>query len=475
MRFVRGELFLLVLLLGTVPAYAHPVPQRHHDRVITVQFRADAVEIAYHLELDEWTVFADLAVFSDRVDLRDLRGEQVYAAFARLYAPVLADNLTATLDGKPLQFTCAKQSSGLSSLKDSVACDYVFRAPWQPAREKQLKFAFRESNYDLEAGRVQLTLACDSSVRILEKNEPDEALKKRLPLDYKPGDEERLRKVSATFTVPAAAVAAPADTETPPELRSAPPHPSTSLGHLLDSRQGFFVMLLLAAAFGALHALTPGHGKTLVAAYLVGERGTMWHALLLGLTTTLTHTGAVLILAALLYFCPVLLEPVQAGLGLVSGLLVVGLGLWLLFRRLTGRADHFHLGGHGHHHHDRDHDHAHGDHLHDELGHVHPLPAREGPVGWWSMIVLGISGGLVPCLDAIVMLIFAIWTRQLALALPLLLAFSAGLAAVLVAIGMLVVWAKRFAQARLGATAVGSASCGHCRSSARPSSSWSAC
>src|SRR5262249_19119042 len=149
---------------------------------------------------------------------------------------------------------------------------------------------------------------------------------------------------------------------------------------LLDSQQGFFVLLVLAAFFGALHALTPGHGKTLVAAYLVGERGTVWHAILLGVVTTLTHTGAVLVLAAVLpwLFPQVVPEQIQRVLGLAGGLLIAGFGFWLLLRRLSGKADHIHIGGHGHHHHDHDHDHSHADHEHDEHGHVIPKAEAGG-------------------------------------------------------------------------------------------------
>src|SRR5262249_19033555 len=161
------------------------------------------------------------------------------------------------------------------------------------------------------------------------------------------------------------------------------------------------------AIFGAAHALTPGHGKTLVAAYLVGERGTAVHALILGLVTTATHTGAVLLLAALLlfFFPHAVPHDVQLVLGLVGGLLVAALGLWLLLRRLSGGPDHVHFGGGHHHHHHGQH---HSDHYHDEHGHVHPLPAVGGPVGWWGLVVLGVSGGIIPCWDAILMLGFAI-------------------------------------------------------------------
>jgi ABC-type nickel/cobalt efflux system permease component RcnA len=202
---------------------------------------------------------------------------------------------------------------------------------------------------------------------------------------------------------------------------------------------------MLAGFFGAVHALAPGHGKTLVAASLVGEHGTVWHALILGLVTTITHTGAVLALAGIL----LVVNPDRLpNLELFGGLMVAGMGLWLLLRRLAGQADHLHLGGQGHHHHS--HDHSQADHFHNETSWRNLVPASPTVGGWWGLVALGISGGIVPCYDAIIMLIFAVSARKLWLALPLLLAFSAGLAGVLIVIGILVVQVKGFASSRLG-------------------------
>jgi nickel/cobalt exporter len=205
-----------------------------------------------------------------------------------------------------------------------------------------------------------------------------------------------------------------------------------------------------------------------VAAYLVGEQGTVWHALALGLVTTLTHTGVVFALAFLLLIIPnSARQGIQTGLELVMGLIIVCLGFWLLLRRLSGGSDHFHLPGQGHHHHHghshhhhthapeqehphHHHDHGHADHYHDEHGHAHPLQKKTASLGWWGLVALGISGGIVPCWDAIAMLFLAVGMNLLWLAFPLLLAFSAGLAGVLVLIGILVVKAKGFAESHWG-------------------------
>lgn len=409
-----------------------------HDRVIVVRLRPDGVVVDYHLEVDDWTlVFVDLAAFSDKVDRGKLGPTEAYEAFGRLYAPVLAGNLTAKLDGKDLTFELVERKQ---KLVDSVHCDFRFRAPCKLEAHASHEFTFHEGNYELESGLIHLSLADDAGVKYVRKIEPDAALKARPATELKPGDDARLRRAAATFEFTDAP--SPALPDLPAEDRKT----RSGLAELLDSQQGFWVLLFLAACFGAAHALTPGHGKTLVAAYLVGERGTIGHAFFLGLVTTLTHTGAVIVLAAALpWIVPEHREDeVESTLGLIAGLLVAGLGFWLLLRRLSGRADHFHLHGHGHHHHD----HGPADHYHDDHGHAHPLPAATQAVSWWGLIVLGVSGGIVPCWDAILML--GMSARRLSLALPLLLAFSAGLAGVLIVIGIAVVSAKGFARSRWG-------------------------
>ncbi len=435
----RHTAFLCLLLLGAVcaPLAAHPVPRKAHDRTITVRLTRDKVIVDYRLEVDEWTVvFVDLPAISDKVDLAQLKKPpQFRQAFVDHYAPILADNLLAELNSQRLKFACVRRGF---EILDHLRCDFRFEAPWQPAPQGPHEFTFREYNYYLQAGAVRLALAHDATIAIHERTEPDEALKNRPATELRPGDEERLRNLKATFSVTTAAGEADVSGES-----GAAGRPHSSLLQLLDSGYGVGVLLLLAAAFGAAHALTPGHGKTLVAAYLVGERGTVAHAVVLGLVTTLTHTGVVMLIAlALLWFFPdAVPAQVQTALGLGGGLLIVGTGLWLLLRRLSGGADHVHIGGHGHHHHD----HAHNDH-----GHAHALPDAGEKVGWWGLIALGMSGGIVPCWDAIAMLGFAIFAQRLWLGVPLLLAFSAGLAGVLVLIGILVVYVKGFADSRWG-------------------------
>jgi ABC-type nickel/cobalt efflux system permease component RcnA len=479
---------LLLLLALAAPVGAHPVPRDNHDRTVVVRLTADAVLVDYRLELDETRAALDLPR-SEQANVRSPR--DFYAVFTRYFAPKLAYNLVADLDGKPLEFTCVERRHELS---DHLRCDYRFRAEWKPAVGQPHTFRLNEANDPRDDfSRLELRLGASPRVTFWEVIVPSDEVIARSNRERLPGDSDRLRTVSVRFVVSAEGArgwykaALPPDPElprTPTEgdasavLPAAPPGAEVALAKplreeaagaegeahrshkllylLLDTRQGFVVLLLLAAGFGAVHALTPGHGKTMVAAYLIGEQGTVWNALLLGLVVTLTHTSAVLLLAALLprFFPHAVPATIQTTLGLVGGLLIAGLGLWLLLRRLSGQADHFHLGG-GHHH-------GHG-HSHEPLAareslsavvvgpdHAHGPGEAVRPVGWWGVVVLGVSGGIVPCWDAIAMLCVAVSAQRLWLGLPLLLAFSAGLAAVLIALGLSVVYARKWAGGRWG-------------------------
>jgi ABC-type nickel/cobalt efflux system permease component RcnA len=175
------------------------------------------------------------------------------------------------------------------------------------------------------------------------------------------------------------------------------------------------------------------------------------HAVLLGLTTTIAHTGGVIAIAIVIWFYPNAMTGSQLALRYLGAFLVVGMGFWMLYRQLTGRTDHLHIGGgHQHDHHGHDHHHGGTDHYHDEHGNAHSIVAQD--VRWWNLIVLGLAGGIVPCPSAIIVLIAAINNGAMTRALPLVLAFSAGLAGVLVAIGLLVVTSKRFAGSHFGAS-----------------------
>ena len=190
---------------------------------------------------------------------------------------------------------------------------------------------------------------------------------------------------------------------------------------------GFVVTaLLVAAGLGALHALSPGHGKTIVGAYLIGTRGTARHAVFLGLVVTATHTIGVYLLGLVMLVAraSVMPERLFPWISVASGLVVLAVGVSLA----TSRAKAAFAGRHDHHHHGHPHDHHHHEH---------------GGVGWRNLVALGVSGGLLPCPSALVVMLGAIALGRIAFGLLLIVAFSAGLAAVLTGVGLMLVYARR--------------------------------
>ena len=212
----------------------------------------------------------------------------------------------------------------------------------------------------------------------------------------------------------------------------------SGFAHLVGREHlGFWVVLasLAAALFwGAAHALSPGHGKSIVTAYLVGRRGTPWHAALLGLIVTATHTVGVftlgLVTLALSQF--VVPDQLYPWLNLASGLLVVSIGVSVF----TSRWRHARAHRHGHHHH-------------------HPHDHDHGTPSFRSLLAVGVSGGLLPCPSALVVLLAAISLHRVAFGLLLIVAFSLGLALSITSVGLVAVLAKRvFARARFDGRAL---------------------
>ena len=252
--------------------------------------------------------------------------------------------------------------------------------------------------------------------------------------------------------------------------------------------KGVLLFLLLASfGWGALHALSPGHGKGMVAAYLIGSRGTTRDALALGAVVTVSHTIGVFALGliTLLLAQYILPEDLYPWLNLVAGLLVVVIGAGILWSRVqTARGrreplflramEHSHGDGEGHRHeHSHGHEHGHGhghgharghgdgsghrhrdegghehghghshshSHSHGDHGHTH-APGRE--VSWKGILGMGVSAGIIPCPSALVVLLGAVSQQQVALGLLLILTFSVGLAATLAVLGIAVVHAGR--------------------------------
>jgi len=217
-------------------------------------------------------------------------------------------------------------------------------------------------------------------------------------------------------------------------------------------------ILVVAFGLGALHALEPGHGKSIMGAYLVASRGGIQHAFLLGLVVTVTHTLTVFLLAlgALALAGRFATAEVTRWLEITSGILVLGVGAWMIRTSfgLSSRepAHHKHPLEHAHSHdhgHTHPHSHEHGQHVHGHThhGHTHKVRVPEGkdPLGVWALLAVGASGGLVPCPAALTALLAAVNLGRPAAGIAVVGAMSLGIAATLIAIGIVFVQAGKWA------------------------------
>jgi ABC-type nickel/cobalt efflux system permease component RcnA len=464
-------LYPVFLAAGMV--FAHPMGNFSVSHYSRIEVRSDGASIRYVLDLAEIPTFellqqwkADAATPQAELDARASTQAREWARHLKIAvngraAEAVVDHAVVVLD----------KGAGNMPIARITAELHVDARPGS--------LAFEDGNYPERAGWKEIVITKGEDARIHEASPTGADRSRELtaypqdPLLAPPQDLKASVKweaaAAAPVTTSAAALEAPpaAPTPTMPGAQAEQPGQSapgmvvrgdylSRLLHQGDIGLGM-VLVGMAVAFGlgAIHALSPGHGKTIVAAYLVGARGTMKHAAFLGGMVTFTHTISVFFLGFVTLFLSryVLPEKIYPVLGAVSGISIVWIGTTLFFRRMRSARggqphhhhhhehnhDHAHHHGHDHHH---DHDHAHGAFTHDHGdGHVHSH-VPEGEITMGSLIALGASGGLVPCPSALVLLLSSVALGRVGLGLTLLVAFSAGLAAVLMGIGMVVLYAK---------------------------------
>ena len=396
----RLVLFFAVLaaLAVTATASAHPLGNFTINTFSRVQASGDRVYVRYVLDLAEIPTFQ-----AGRID-------------ARAYAGRIAAGLRLRVDGQPAQLVPLQHAlahpEGAGGLH-TTRLEVILRGP---RIVRAVRIDYRDTNYASRIGWHEIVVGAKAASRSDElRAYPKNLLQS--PLD--------VRALQTTLAPTA---------DPPPGLTSgktlqAPDRVADGGFAALIARDrlsvGFIAISILIAIFwGAAHAFSPGHGKSIVAAYLVGSRGTPRHAVFLGLTVTVTHTVGVFALGLVTLSLSAFVVPdhLYPWLNLVSALLIVGVGLSVLRWRVREwrRRD-------ATHHHHRDHDHRH----HDQA-----LSGRR-------LLGVGISGGIVPCPTALVVLLAAISLHRVGYGLVLILAFSLGLAAAMTSIGVLAVSAKR--------------------------------
>ncbi len=456
---------LFLITLTAAPALAHPLGNFSVNRSSRVVVRPNGVELTYTVDMAE--IPAHMARTAMDADGDGALSAAETDAYRAHMAEQIAQGLTLAAGGRPLEPALQQATlellpgqGGLPTLRLTA----VYRAPLA-LTARGAEFSYADGNFADRLGWSEVVVQAEG-VTLLASSAPVESMSAELrayPADLlqSPPAERR-----ATFTAAPGGGRAVAQTAAASSEQATDPFAELIALPVLGA-QSVLLALLAAAGWGAAHALSPGHGKTLAAAYLVGARGTACHALVLGLTTTVTHTAGVFALGLLTLFASryILPETLYPWLSLISGIIVLGLGAslaWSRFRGAGGRGHHGHHHGHDHSHdhgHGHDHGHPHHDHRaghphehehpHDHRhgrddGQSHLPPGADGAaVTWRSLLALGVSGGLLPCPSALVVMLGAITLNRIGFGLLLIVAFSLGLAGVLTAIGIVLVHAGR--------------------------------
>ena len=420
----------LVTLAFPVAALAHPLGNFTINRYSRIEPSGDRVYVLYVLDMAEIPTFqAQATVHSE--------GEGVYA---QKLATSIGRRLELSVGGSRLALRPVRRvlafppgQAGLHTTRLEVV---YASAPLQSGASARLDY--RDRNYADRIGWKEIVLRVGAGARVDSSSVPSVTISDELRsypknLLQSPLDVTRARAEIVPGSTPGAppAVLSRAALDERVGVRAVADGGFASLIARDRLSTGFVLLSLVIALFwGAAHALTPGHGKSIIAAYLVGSRGTARHAVLLGLTVTVTHTIGVFALGFVTLALSAFLVPEQLypWLNLVSALLVVGVGAGVLRWRLR---DWRHARAHARGHH----------HAHDHHGHSHPHP--EPGMSIRQLLGVGISGGLIPCPTALVVLLAAISLHRVGYGLVLIVAFSVGLAAAMTAIGLLAVAAKR--------------------------------
>ena len=420
----------LVTLAFPVAALAHPLGNFTINRYSRIEPSGDRVYVLYVLDMAEIPTFqAQATVHSE--------GEGVYA---QKLATSIGRRLELSVGGSRLALRTVRRvlafPPGQAGLHTTRLEAVYASAPLPSGTSARL--VYRDRNYADRIGWKEIVLRAGAGARVDSSSVPSATISDELrsypknllqsPLDVTQARAEIVP--GSTPGVPPAVLPRAALDERV-GVRAVADGGFASLIARDRLSTGFVLLSVVIALFwGAAHALTPGHGKSIIAAYLVGSRGTARHAVLLGLTVTVTHTIGVFALGFVTLALSAFLVPEQLypWLNLVSALLVVGVGAGVLRWRLR---DWRHARAHA-----RGHHHAHDHHSH---SHAHPEPG----MSIRQLLGVGISGGLIPCPTALVVLLAAVSLHRVGYGLVLILAFSVGLAAAMTAIGLLAVTARR--------------------------------
>jgi ABC-type nickel/cobalt efflux system permease component RcnA len=428
---------------------AHPLGNFSISHYTAIDVEPDAVELHYIIDMAEIPTFQEL----QDAKIAPQANDPGLSAYLSQRVEALGAGLILELNGRRLALDIATSAvifppgaGGLPTLK--LRARFRARLHGESAAVHELRY--RDTNFLGRAGWKEIIVTGGQGIMLMSSSVPGQDRSHELadyPTDLlnSPPQDLEARVVFGRWGGDMVSGEVSPRMEPVRLEANRQPSPRNAFTALVTTEHLGFGIVLVAMAvsvgLGAFHALEPGHGKTVVAAYLVGSRGTAWHAMILGLIVTMTHTVGVYILGAITLFASryVVPERLYPWLGAISGLIIAALGLSLFLKRYAGPGQahtHQHGSAHDHTHSpDEAHHHTYGQHSH----HAHIPPA----ISWRALLALGMTGGIVPCPAALVVLLSALSMRRVGFGLLLIVAFSIGLAAVLIAIGILMVYARR--------------------------------
>ena len=436
------------VLLVAISALAHPLGNFSVNQFAKIEVAASEIKIRQVLDMAEIPTVNELRTVDTNSDGK--YSDEELNAYAAAISPQYLSNIYLNVNGEitPLNVVNAK-----AELRAGAGELSILRVVWDitstmPNGGADGKVTYTNKNYDGRIGWNEIVVSPAVGTTVFDSNAFGNGVSDELQKYPEDSLASPLAERSAAFTFTRLTIPANAKPLQTRDGKAVAAIQKDSFASLISVPEITpwiaFVGILAAFGLGALHALSPGHGKTVVGAYLVGSNGTAKHAAFLGLTVTITHTLGVFALGLITLFASnyILPERLIPILSFVSGVLVLYIGLTMFKSRLLaalgfGKSDGHHHHGHSHDH--GDHSHDHGEHSHAGLTHSHGgvehthMPPAE--ISWRSLAALGISGGLLPCPSALVLMLAAISLNRVGYGLLLTLVFSFGLAATLTAVG----------------------------------------
>jgi len=461
MRFYLLTTIFVFVFAGS--AAAHPLGNFSINQFSQIEVEKSQIKLHSVLDIAEIPTFQESQTID--ADKDGALSEEELNAYAEKITPAYVANIMVTVDNQPIEL---RPTTKKISIQTGAGNLPTMRVEWNligdlpnsdAGAARRLKF--ENKNNPERIGWNEIVVGRVSGVNVFDSTAYGSGITNELKTYPSESINAPLAERSAEFSFTSAALAevvkplqnrdghvsAPVEKDRFAELINVPEITPTII----------LLGLFVAFGLGAAHALSPGHGKTVVGAYLVGTRGTFKHAIFLGATVTITHTIGVFAFGFLMFFASkyFLPERIMPILGFISGLLVFSIGISLFKNRL------FSVLGYksgDHHAHDLAEDeHAELDDVYDDvsvedsakvLTHTHGgsththLPPKQ--IGWRSLLGLGISGGLLPCPSALVLMLSAISANRIGYGIVLTLVFSFGLAATLTGVGLVFLYVGKF-------------------------------